>query len=185
MSQSMSSCSCRRLEARTEDVLPQFDCLALGRLVVGSGDRVERLLGRCDEQVAVPRLVALGHIVVEIDRVEDLDWRAPPGRQLGRWTEVGKSDLAVEAAVDNEGKELLECLGIVVESQSAIDQMDPHQFKHEALALEISIAPSLASPPLCEPDELREVRGVRLLTTADEIEVLAHTWIRPKEMARR
>src|ERR1700722_17412853 len=51
--------------------------------------------------------------------------------------------------------------------------MDPQQFKHETLALEITVAPPLPGPPLREPDELSKIFGVRLFTTADKVEVLA------------
>src|SRR6266851_1602081 len=176
---STSSCSRCRPKASAEHVLPQLDSLALSGLVVGGGDRVQRLLGRSNKQIAVLCLIVLGHVVVEIDRIEDLDRLAPAGRQFRRRVEVGESDLAVKAAVDNEGEELLERLRIVVESQSAIGQMDPQQFKHEALALEITIAPSLPCPPLREPDELREVRWILLLAATDKVQVPPHAGPQP------
>src|SRR5215469_17117190 len=125
MSQTTSNCSCRRLEARAEHVLPQLNCLALGGFVVGRGDRVKCFLGRGEKRVTVLFLITLSYIVLEIDWVEDLDRIAPAGRQLGRRAEVGKGDLVIEATVDDEGEEALERLGIVVECHSAVGEMDP------------------------------------------------------------
>jgi hypothetical protein len=88
--------------------------------------------------------------------------------------EVGEGDLPVEAAVSDEGEELLESGHVVVKRQAAVGEVDPQQLDHEALALELGVplAP-LAHPPLGEPDELREVHRMLLLPTADEVEVLA------------
>src|SRR6266702_213185 len=176
---STRNCSRCRLEARAEYVLPEFNCLALGRLVVGSGDRVECLLGRLDKQVAVLVLIVLGDIVVEVDRVEDLERRVPAGRKFRRRVEVGERDLAVEAAVDNEGEELLESPGIVTESKTAVSEMNPEHLDHEALALEITITHALPGPPLREPDELREMCRIGLLAAADEVQMLPHTGPQP------
>ncbi len=113
-------------------------------------------------------------IIVEVHRVEDLDRRVAAGRKLGYRVEVGERDLMIEAAVDDEGEELLKSRGIVIESQPAVGEMGPQQFEHEALALEITIAPALTRPPLCQPNELREMDRIGLLAAADKVQVLPH-----------
>jgi hypothetical protein len=116
-----------------------------------------------------PRLVTLGYVVLKIDGIEDLDRIIPSGRQIRRRMEVGECDLIVEATIDDECEEPLERLGVIVEGNSTIGEIDPQELKHEALALEFAMTPSLPGPPLREPDKLREVDGVQFLAATDEI----------------
>ena len=87
--------------------------------------------------------------------------------------EVGEGNLLVEAATGDEGKEPLKRDRVVAEVHPVIREVDPQEFEHEALALELAVAPPLlARPPLSEPDELREVLRIDLLPAADEVQVL-------------
>src|SRR5674476_315244 len=106
----MCSCSCRRLEARAQHVLPELDSPPLGGLKVRGGQRVERFLGGGHQPILVGCGVTARHVVVEVHWIQDLNGRCPARGQLRTWVEVRESDLLVEATVHDEREELLEGL---------------------------------------------------------------------------
>src|SRR5215469_1095599 len=126
--------------------------------------------------VAMNGLVVLGYVVVEVHRVQDLDDVTSASWQLRRRMEVGEGDLVVKPAISEEGEKSLERDRIIAKVQSAVREVNPQQLQHEALALELAVMlPLLARPPLCEPDELREILRMGLLPASDEVQVPSHT----------
>jgi len=104
---------------------------------------------------------------------------APASRELRSRVEISEGDLLVEPAAGDEEEEPLERNRVVTEVHPAVGEVDPQEFEQEALALELAAAPLLARPPFGEPDELREILRIDLLSAANEVQVLPHAGLQP------